>query len=355
VTPGSLLSINRNLPGTAAHERRPQAPLDRIALMIRNPFLVTTVFVMILCAPQPGAAKDDGATDAPDLAEYGFEPRVLKSPVGRMTVYEAGQGQPLLLLHGIGAGASSFLWYRIAPALTAEYRVIAPDFVGWGRSDRLERPVGFDDYVAQVGFLGEWIGEPVHVVVQSLASGFAIEAMKREGLEVERLILNGPSGGKDFGGDAFPPGATESFKRLVAAPDGGKAFYEQSFLASGVIRDWYENTGFSEPGAVPSELVAASEYGARRPGSHFSALPFLSGTLRYDIAPLLREVDVPTLMIWGDKEIQIEAGTRHRLEQVNPEIEVARIRDARSVFEIEYPAETLELIRGFFSAGGEPG
>lgn len=323
--------------------------------MIRTILAATTALAVMVCAPQPALAVDDADADAPNLADYGFEARVLESPVGQMTVYEAGQGQPLLLLHGVGAGASSFLWYRIAPALASEYRVIAPDFVGWGASERLDRPVEFDDYVAQIRFLGEWVGEPAHVVVQSLSSGFTIEAMNREGLQVERLILHAPSGGKDFGGDAFPPGATDQFLRMVSGPDGGKAFYEQAFLASGVVRGWYENTGFSDASAVPPELVAAGERDAGRPGSHFSALPFLSGTLRYDIAPLLSEVEVPTLMIWGEQEIQIPADTRERLEQINPEIDVAKIQGARSVFEIEYPAETLELIRGFLAAERRPG
>lgn len=317
--------------------------------MIRNTILATMAVAVTLCAPQQSTAMEDATADAPSLADYGFERRDMDSPVGRMAVYEAGEGETVLLLHGIGAGASSFLWYRIAPELAKRYRVIAPDFVGWGRSDRLDRPIGFDDYVAQIRFLGEEIGKPVRVVVQSLASGFAIEAMNQGGLVVERLILNGPSGGKDFGGDAFPPGATDSFLRMVSGPDGGRAFYEQAFLASGVIRNWYANTGFSNPGAVPPELIAASEEGATKAGSHFSALPFLSGTLRYDIAPLLRRVEVPTLMIWGENEIQIEKSTRDRLEQVNPQIRVAKIPGARSVFEIEYPEQTLELVRGFFA------
>lgn len=307
---------------------------------------------MLLCGTH-SLAMPDHAADAPNLADFGFEATDLNSPVGRMTVYEAGEGKPLLLLHGVGAGASSFLWYRIAPELAEHFRVIVPDFVGWGRSDRLQRPVGFDDYVAQIRFLGEWIGAPTHVVAQSLTSGFTIEAMKQGGLQVDRLVLSGPSGGKDFGGDAFSPGATEQFLRVVSAPDGGKAFYEQAFLASGIIRGWYETAGFTTPGAVPSELVAAGERDARVPGSHFSALPFLSGTLRYDIAPLLSEVDVPSLMIWGEREIQIDANTRRRLERVNPLIEVARVQGARSVFEIEYPDETLALIRGFLDTGSE--
>lgn len=321
--------------------------------MFRKMMLATIAITASLCPAQHATAAEETAADAPSLADYGFTRRDLESPAGRMAVFEAGQGQPLLLLHGVGAGASSFLWYRIAPELAKQYRVVAPDFVGWGRSDRLQRPIEFEDYVEQIGFLGESIEEPALVVVQSLSSGFAIEAMNRGDLRVDRLILNGPSGGKDFGGDAFPPGATDSFRRVLAAADGGKAFYEQAFLASGVVRNWYENTGFIDPDAVPLELVAASEWGARQPGSHYSALPFLSGTLRYDIAPLLGDVGVPALMIWGAGEVQIEAATRERLEVVNPRIEVARVQGARSVFEIERPDETLALIRQFFGQSSE--
>lgn len=318
--------------------------------MFKNLCFVLGFLAFLLTAWQRAQAADGALLDSPTLIDYGFDRSFVESPVGRMAVYEAGEGEPLLLLHGVGAGASSFLWYRLAPELAKQYRVIAPDFVGWGVSDRMDRPIEFDDYVAQIRFLGERIGEPVHVVVQSLSSGFAIEAMNQGGLDVERLILNGPSGGKDFGGDAFPPGATEQVMRVVAGPDGGRAFYEQAFLPSGVVRGWYERTGFARAEAVPDELVASGERVAEQPNSHFSALPFLSGTLRYDIAPLLRDVDVPALMIWGDREIQIPADTVERLERVNPEIQVAKVEGARSVFEIEFPEETLRLIRGFLEA-----
>ena len=322
--------------------------------MFRNSAFVTFVAGVIALLPgawQCALAEDGGSRTAlmksPSLAEYGFQRHFVESPVGRMAIHEAGQGQPLLLLHGVGAGASSFLWFRIAPELAKKYRVIAPDFVGWGVSDRLDRPIQFDDYVAQIAFLGEQIGEPVLVMVQSLASGFAIEAMNQGRIDVERLILNGPSGGKDFGGDAFPPGATERLMRVVAAPDGGKAFYEQAFLTSGVVRGWYERTGFTRAEAVPEELVVSGERVAEQPNSHFSALPFLSGSLRYDIAPLLRSVDAPALMIWGEKEIQIAPETVRQLAEVNPSIEVAKVPGSRSCFEIENPEATLALIREF--------
>jgi pimeloyl-ACP methyl ester carboxylesterase len=96
---------------------------------------------------------------------------------------------------------------------------------------------------------------------------------------------------------------------------------------------------------------------ARKPNSARSALPFLAGTLRYDIAPLLEEVSVPTLMMWGDNEIQIRADVRRQIERANPKIELVRISRARSCFDIERPAETVERMLAFLdgseSAGGD--
>ncbi len=46
--------------------------------------------------------------------------------------YDDGDGDPVVFCHGIPT--SSFLWREIAPPLADEYRVIAPDMVGYGNS-----------------------------------------------------------------------------------------------------------------------------------------------------------------------------------------------------------------------------
>ena len=49
---------------------------------------------------------------------------------------EAGDGHPLILLHGGGAGASGWSNYsRNIPSLARHYRVFAIDMPGWGKSD----------------------------------------------------------------------------------------------------------------------------------------------------------------------------------------------------------------------------
>src|SRR2546430_10760033 len=73
---------------------------------------------------------------------------------GVMTNYhEAGSGGPVVLLHGSGPGVSAWAnWRLVMPALAQRHRVIAPDLVGFGFTDR---PSNFN-YT-----LGNWVAHAV--------------------------------------------------------------------------------------------------------------------------------------------------------------------------------------------------
>ena len=54
--------------------------------------------------------------------------------------HDAGQGEPVLFIHGSGPGVSAWAnWRLVIPLLSQKFRVLAPDMVGFGFS---ERPAG---------------------------------------------------------------------------------------------------------------------------------------------------------------------------------------------------------------------
>jgi haloalkane dehalogenase len=87
-----------------------------------------------------------------DLLGFPFEPRYLEVPSGdggalRMHYVDEGPagGDPVLLLHG--EPTWSYLYRKMIPVLTAAgHRAVAPDFVGFGRSDK---PMRREDYTYQ--------------------------------------------------------------------------------------------------------------------------------------------------------------------------------------------------------------
>lgn len=69
-----------------------------------------------------------------DLPDYPFEPRFVQLGETRMHYIDQGQGQPILLLHG--EPTWSYLYRHIVRALQDDYRLIAPDLIGFGKSDK---------------------------------------------------------------------------------------------------------------------------------------------------------------------------------------------------------------------------
>lgn len=60
----------------------------------------------------------------------------------RMHYVTAGEGEPLLLLHG--TPKTHFYWYRLIPLLTPHFRVVAPDLRGFGDTDKPPAEEGYD-------------------------------------------------------------------------------------------------------------------------------------------------------------------------------------------------------------------
>jgi len=75
------------------------------------------------------------------LPGYDFAPHYLEQDGLRMHYVDEGEGQPVLLLHGEPTWA--YLYRTIIPELTSTARAIAPDYFGFGRSDK---PLSIDDY-----------------------------------------------------------------------------------------------------------------------------------------------------------------------------------------------------------------
>lgn len=64
----------------------------------------------------------------------GFEERVVKTSGTTIHAWIAGEGPPLLLLHGYPQ--THVMWHKVAPQLAERYQVIAPDLRGYGKSGK---------------------------------------------------------------------------------------------------------------------------------------------------------------------------------------------------------------------------
>ncbi len=72
------------------------------------------------------------------LPDYPFQPNYVEINGARVHYVDEGEGDIILCLHG--EPTWSYLYRHMIPTLASEYRVIAPDFIGFGRSDKYTEP-----------------------------------------------------------------------------------------------------------------------------------------------------------------------------------------------------------------------
>lgn len=141
-------------------------------------------------------------------------------------VHDLGAGFPVLLIHGSGPGVSAYAnWRLVMPELAKQARVIAPDMVGFGFT---ERPAGqaynMDVWVAQaIGVLDALGIEQTDLVGNSFGGALALALTIRYPQRVRRLVLMGSVG--------VPFALTEGLDRVWG--------YEPSFSNMRELLDWF--------------------------------------------------------------------------------------------------------------------
>ncbi len=117
----------------------------------------------------------------------GFSQHSTVTSLGKMVYYtadetpwcssdtEAKSRPTLVFLHGFGGGSSAYEWSKVYPAFASEYRILAPDLIGWGFSYHLERNYTIDDYLTSIReFIENNCDQPVTVIASSLTAAFTI-------------------------------------------------------------------------------------------------------------------------------------------------------------------------------------
>ena len=284
----------------------------------------------------------------------GFEQKSVLTSLGRM-VYYTNTGVPwsdfapaetLVFLHGFGGGSSAYEWSKVYPAFASEYKIIAPDLIGWGESEHIERNYQIEDYLTTIGeFLTQISSIPVTVVASSLTAAFIIRlAINRPEL-FKSLILTTPAGLSDFGNDY----SRSFFAQLISTPILDRILYSAGVATANGIRSFLEQRQFARPSRISEEIVDAYLESAKQPNAEYAALSFVRGDLCFDLSTYVGQLTTPTAIIWGQKSQFTGPEIGQRLAATNPQaIKVfQQLEDVGLTPQLELPAVTIGLIRRF--------
>jgi pimeloyl-ACP methyl ester carboxylesterase len=255
---------------------------------------------------------------------------------------------PVVLVHGLGSTNSSML--PLIPALSHDYRVIAPDLPGHGGTQATSHAHGAD-------FLGQWLVEfiratcdqPVVLVGNSLGGRTALQAALDSPDDVRGLVLLCPA-------VAFR--RLRQFVPFVRLIRDELAVLPLPLPRPIVMRG--VRSLFADPSRLPQawydaavdEFLRVLAIRSNRM-STFSALrhdyldePF-GGSGFWTRLPGLKP---PALFIWGDKDVLVPAGFAPFVTDALPDAHTVVIEDCGHAPQFEHPALTAKLTTEFIAA-----
>ena len=251
---------------------------------------------------------------------------------------EAGKGDPVVLIHGSGPGVTSYAnWRLVLPALAENFRVVAPDMVGFGFSERPANiEYGVQTWADQVVGLMDTLELPkAHLVGNSFGGAIALRIATQHPDRVGKLVLMGSMG--------VPFPITEGLERVWG--------YEPSFENMRKVLDVF---AYSRE-LVNDELAEVRYRGSIQPGFQESfAAMFPAPRQRWVEAMCTPEDDIRrlphrTLIVHGREDQVIPVQTSLRLMELIDNADLSVFSHCGHWSMIERTADFNRSVSEFFS------
>jgi pimeloyl-ACP methyl ester carboxylesterase len=242
-----------------------------------------------------------------------------------------GSGPALVLLHGyVGDGPTT--WRRQLDGLSDEFTVVAWDAPGAGRSTDPPERFGLDGYAdCLAGFL-ERLGLDTACVAGLSFGGILALAFQRRHSAVSRaLILASSYAG--WAGSLPREVAGQRLRQALALADGAPEAFVCALLP----------TMFSK--TMPRETV--DDFRASMQAFHPRGFRAMARASAEDVRDVLPHVDVPTLLVYGDRDVRAPLTVAEALQAAISDSRLVVLPDAGHLCNIEAPDEFNDAVRDF--------
>jgi pimeloyl-ACP methyl ester carboxylesterase len=261
----------------------------------------------------------------------------------------AGEGnEPVLLLHGGGYDAASLSYKHAIGPISEHQPVFAPDWPGYGQSDKPEMQYSTEYYLEFLGRLMEALGlEKASLVGISMGGAISLGFALRSPQRVEKLVLVDSHG---LGGEV--PGGTASYvlvrlpllNRLVwAALKRSRKMVEQSL-----------QTVFYDPEAVTENLVDEVHQLVKKPGAGRAWRSWQENEIRREglhtnYVERLPTLAVPTLILHGAEDKYVPVSWARRARTLIEDSELHVVPRCGHWLTLERPVEFNRAVLDFLT------
>jgi pimeloyl-ACP methyl ester carboxylesterase len=279
----------------------------------------------------------------------------IPDPPLRVQVIEAGEGDPVLFVHGGNSVAAS--WVPLLAKLQHRFHIYAPDRPGCGLTTKFNY-VGVDIGPHAVAYLGgvmDALGLPRAAIVgNSMGGYFSLVFALAHPERVSKLVLIGEPAGA-------APKLPFSY-RLIGTRVVNSALFETVLKPKpGSVRSVFQRL-VADVNRVPADYLECMDAAAMIPGAVESwitmveriyPLPgagILNGAvqLHYKLWPELAQLNVPTLFLWGDKDLD-PPSLGEEMAQRMPDAHCEAVADAGHILWLDKLDLCADRVNSFLS------
>lgn len=269
-----------------------------------------------------------------------------------------GSGQPVVLVHGLGASHTS--WMAVAPALAERRRVVAIDLLGFGRTPLAGRAATIEAHVALLArFLEEEIGAPAVLVGNSMGGLVSVLTAALRPRAVSRLVLVGAALPR-------PPGTP--LDRVVAAtfalymiPGAGEWFLRRNMAKLGpekILRQTLRLCGVDPARVLPAAWEASVALAHERRGYPWANAAFLgtarsllrTNARRERVYDAIRGLSAPALLIQGSEDRLVPPIVSEAAAGLRADWKVELLKGVGHVPQLEVPQRWIEIVSAWLDA-----
>lgn len=282
-----------------------------------------------------------------DVADLGpWHRRWVRVGAIRTHYVEAGDGEPVVLVHGAGPGASgAHGWPEMIPALAEHFRVLAIDMLGFGYTDK---PAGLmyshqDQVDHLAGFIDTLCLGRVKLVGNSWGAYVAIKYALDHPENVQKVFTIGSGTVGQAMGLEQPDGlpARRALREYDGTEEKLRAFLEGILLhppSDELVRS--RNALANLPGAAEARRAMAAYSRRLRDDPNLRQ--------RFMIRDRLPKVTIPMRMVWGKEDRFAPVAMAYELQQLLPNIPIEILENAGHQCQNDAPEEVNRRVLDFF-------
>lgn len=249
-----------------------------------------------------------------------FSTRVQSTSCGEIIYHTSGGGEPLVFVHGIYAGASSFEWSRVYPSFTASHKVVAPDLIGFGESERPDHSLDLRDHARALVELLHCLcdGRQPVIVASGVSAKLALLVASQHPEFPRKIILWQPIGVRQM----LRGKAARQALGITRLPWLRSLAWKSYLSSPEFLRRWISQIGFEDRDAADEEVTGVLATCAGLYRAENAIWAFLQGSFGQDLSPRLRDILCPVSILWPESS---QLRDTERAESLRAEISRATL------------------------------